>query len=417
MSLITALTALCLLLLSPLMATAAENCSDCHLTSLAGAHTELACQSCHEGNAEQYANPSASRTGASGCVECHQGYAGLFDQAMTTRAAERHFVARSYGGVDPQFFEKNCNSCHVSDCLDCHGGDGHRIARPDRSACASCHKGYYVGMDYYGKAPREDSLRYQRGETFAGETFLKMQPDLHSEIGMECADCHSMQSLVAGEKSSKSCRDCHQPDLAVIEHGIAAHLEKMECYACHSAWAPQEYGTFFIRLVDSPASEYFRVRREPGSEYVKSAYLKKQDAPPLGLNASGLVSPIRPQFISYFSDIREGDVVGEENRLLAAEWKAFFPHTVRSGTPMCEGCHGNARRFILEPEQDRIYQLQKDGMSLPSFWGRTGQRVVNGAFMPPERFEAMSSKSAEFTRAYVEKWKTLVENVESSSSQ
>ncbi len=414
MSWITALSVLCLLLLSPVWA-GAEICGDCHQTAPAGAHAELACQACHNGSARQFAGPSASQNRASGCVDCHQNYAGLFDQAMTSRAAEHNFVDRTYGEADPHFFQKNCNSCHVKDCLDCHGGDGHRIARPDQAACASCHKGYYVGMDYYGKAPREDSLRYQRGETFAGETFLKLQPDLHAELGMSCGDCHSMQSLARGEQAAKGCRDCHQPDLGVIEHSIAAHLDKLECYACHSAWAPQEYGTFFIRLVDSPAREYFRVRPLADPEYVKSAYLKKQDAPPLGLNARGLVSPIRPQFISYFSDIREGDPVGEENRLLAAEWKAFFPHTVRSGTAMCDGCHGNARRFLLEPEQDRIYQLQQDGMSLSSFWDRSGQRVVNGAFLPPARFERMSLKTVEFTRAYVEKWKTLVENVESSS--
>ncbi|HBB16659.1 MAG TPA: cytochrome C, partial [Syntrophus sp. (in: bacteria)] len=62
---------------------------------------------------------------------------------------------------------------------------------------------------------------------------------------------------------------------------------------------------------------------------MKSAYLRKQDAPPLGINAAGKVSPIRPEFIVYFTEIRNDRPVGQENRLLAAEWKAFFPHTIR----------------------------------------------------------------------------------------
>ncbi|MBE0598216.1 MAG: cytochrome C, partial [Desulfuromonadales bacterium] len=106
-----------------------------------------------------------------------------------------------------------------------------------------------------------------------------------------------MASL-AGRGEVRGCADCHQPDPQVLEHRIGAHLEKLECYACHSAWGAQEYGTFFLRLGENPLAEVFRVRREPGSEYLRSAYLKRQDAPPLGRNAAGRVSPIRPQFIA-----------------------------------------------------------------------------------------------------------------------
>ena len=80
-------------------------------------------------------------------------------------------------------------------------------------------------------APREENMRYQRGPTPYGEPFLKMLPDVHAERGMGCSACHSMKSLVAGQRSSKSCRECHQPDPKVIEHSIAAHMEKLECAA------------------------------------------------------------------------------------------------------------------------------------------------------------------------------------------
>ncbi len=59
--------------------------------------------------------------------------------------------------------------------------------------CFTCHKGYFVGTDYYGMAPREDSLRYQRGEVAYGETYLKMTPDVHAEKGyeMRCLPFHA----------------------------------------------------------------------------------------------------------------------------------------------------------------------------------------------------------------------------------
>lgn len=416
--------AACWLALSATPGRAAENCKVCHRVTLEGVHARLACLSCHLSESATLANPAAAAGGAQGCSGCHAGYARLFDHAMGTRDRERRFVERSIGRFDAGFFENRCGSCHLAGCTDCHGGSGHRVTRASDRSCFACHKGYFVGTDYYGMAPREDSLRYQRGELAYGQSFLKMTPDVHAEAGLGCAACHSMASLVAGEKSSKGCRDCHRVSQKVVEHRIAAHLEKLECYACHSAWAAQEYGTFWLRFVDSSVQEEFEVKENAGS-YVKSAYLRKQDAPPLGLNAAGKVSPIRPQFLLYFSDIRNDRVVGAwtagsqdllENRLLAAEWKAFFPHTVRRGTVMCEGCHDTPRRYLLEAPQDRIYQLQADGMTLPSFWDRSGQKVVNGDFLPMARYRRVAAKTQEYQRAYLEKWQQLIKHVEASSS-
>ena len=409
--------AACFLLLSAAGAWGVENCTDCHKTVVKGVHAGVPCLSCHLDESATLGNPASMESRAAGCVGCHRGYHKLFDHAMATREKELRFVARSFGREDGEFFGKNCNSCHLQGCTDCHGGKGHDIARPKDRDCFTCHKGYFVGTDYYGMAPREDSMRYQRGEVAFGEAFLKMTPDVHAEAGLTCGDCHSMGSLVAGRKASKGCLQCHEAKRTVLEHRITAHLEKMECWACHSAWAAQEYGSFYLRFTDSPSQEYYRVRRDQtGEDYVKSAYLRKQDAPPLGLNDRGRVSPIRPQFIGYFTDIKNDRNIWEENRLLAAEWKAFFPHTVRRGTVMCEGCHDNPRRFVLEPEADRIYSLAADGMTLSSFWDQSGQRVANGAFLPAARYRELSRKTPAYRRGYLEKWQTLINHVETSSA-
>lgn len=386
---------------------------------LEGVHAGLACQDCHGPDPAKTPQPSSAASRADGCTGCHAGYDGIFDQAMTTRTAEKHFAKQNFGDLDPGFFDNNCSSCHVSDCLDCHGDNGHKIARTTQAECLSCHKGYFVGREYLGMAPREDHPRYQRGPEFLGETYLKMRPDLHSEIGLECMDCHSMQSLIAGRKASKSCEDCHQADPQVIEHGIAAHMEGMECYACHSAWAPQEYGTFYLRFGDNQAAaESFR----PGSEelagdYLTRAYLRQQDAPPLGVNARDRISPIRPQFITYYSDLRGEGPPQIENRLLTARWKAFFPHTVRRGTVMCDDCHDNRRRYLWEKAEDRIYRIDLDELGLTSFWSQEGQHVSNGSFVSPQRFSVIEAKSAAYTKAYVAKWKSLLERVEDSSKE
>ncbi|MDD2540575.1 MAG: selenite/tellurite reduction operon b-type cytochrome iron-sulfur cluster-binding subunit ExtO [Desulfuromonadaceae bacterium] len=370
------------------------------------------CSLCHrEGmNAVELA---ARLKGPGGCVDCHRGYGRVFDHAMGQRTGEKHFVQRSYARFDSGFWNKNCDSCHVQRCADCHGET--KITKPSVAACQRCHKGYYTGWDYSGRAPREENYRYQRGIVVNGETFLKMLPDVHYSAGMTCGACHSMKSLTDGEKTSKSCRDCHTPDVKVLEHRIPAHLQRMECYACHSAWAPQEYGTFFLRFRDRRMKDSFELTPSANPEYLRSSYLKRQDAPPLGINAVGRVSPIRPMFIAYYTDIMTARNNGPENTLLAAEWRAYFPHTVQRGTVTCEGCHDNPTRFLFEPESRRIYNLEKDGMGLTSFWLQKGQRVSNGSFMDAARYLHMSNKSPAYTKAYIEKWKTFLNRVENSS--
>ncbi|MEW6334234.1 MAG: selenite/tellurite reduction operon b-type cytochrome iron-sulfur cluster-binding subunit ExtO [Thermodesulfobacteriota bacterium] len=403
--------AACFLAVSATDGTAGENCTICHPVVPKGVHAGLSCTACHGTEAKAIGNPASAVSRAAGCVGCHKGYDALFDQPMGTRSRERRFVDRTVGRNDPAFFQKNCSGCHLRGCTDCHGGKGHALSKASDRSCLACHKGYFVGRDYFGMAPREESLRYQRGLRVDGETYLKMTPDVHAEAGMACSACHSMKSLVAGATSAKRCVDCHEVRQTVIEHQIAAHREKLECFACHSAWAPQEYGTFYLRFTDSPSQKEFRVAKNSG-DYVKSAYLKKQDAPPLGINARGKVSPIRPQFILFFTDIRNERVVGAENRLMAAEWKAYFPHTVRRGAPLCDGCHDNPRRFLLEAEANRIYRLQADGMTLASFWQRSGQTVANGGFLPASRHLRMVKKGPAYQKAYVKRWKSLIDRVE-----
>ena len=234
-----------------------------------------------------------------------------------------------------------------------------------------------------------------------------MLPDVHAERGMTCADCHTMRSLQEGRRAAKTCGDCHpRIDRTVPEHAIAAHLEKMECAACHSAWAAQEYGTFLVRGLQPDDQDVFDAALPAWGEWRKSAYLKRQDAPPLGLNASGRVSPIRPQFVIFATDPSRA----WENRLLAAEWRAFFPHTVRRGTVTCGGCHETPRRFLLEADEDRLYLLEKDGLPLRSFWSQAGQTVAEGAFIDRARHDRMNVKTPEYVRRHLEQWQNLLDH-------
>jgi hypothetical protein len=351
---------------------------------------------------------------APACLGCHPATGGVLAGPMATRAAERSFARRALGAEGERFFAQSCSGCHVRGCDDCHGAAPHAGRRPGNAACLRCHSGYFVGPEFLGRAPREDHDRYQRGpEAEDGEPYLPMLPDLHFERGKTCGDCHTMRSLQEGRRSAKTCRDCHPaPSPDVPEHALGAHLEKMECEACHAAWAAQEYGTFLVRPATPEQEEAFAPLPSWGP-WQKSAYLRSQDPPPLGLNARGRVAPIRPQFVLFATD----PLRGWENRLLAAEWKPFFPHTTRRGTVTCGGCHDLPRRYLLEDDGERLYELEKDGLPLRSFWSREKQTVVGGAFFPADRHEAMNRKTPDYVREHLRQWQRILDRADPPSAR
>ena len=340
------------------------------------------------------------------CLRCHESEGKILTSLMASRSGERAFARRALGEEGDRFFAEACGGCHVAGCADCHGADPHRAGRPRDEACLRCHRGYSAGWEYEGKAPREDHERYQRGAISQGERYLTMLPDVHFERGMSCGDCHPMRSLHTGRQGAKGCRDCHQAAATGNpDHAIAGHLEKVECVACHAAWASQEYGTFLVRPKTEAEDGAFAPLPRWGP-WRKSSHLKRQDAPPLGLDARGLVAPIRPRYV-LFAPTLAG--VGKTDSL-AAEWRAFSPHTVRRGSVACGGCHENPRRFLLEPDAERLYLLEKDGLTLRSYWNRDGQRVDNGSFLPLARHELMNRKTPEFARQELKQWQRLLEH-------
>ncbi len=347
------------------------------------------------------------------CARCHPAQVSILSGLMATRGGERAFARRAFGRGGDAFFAQSCSGCHVRTCDDCHRRGGQFVAKPPDDACLRCHRGDNVGWDYHGRAAREDHERYQRGVSANGERVLRMVPDVHQQKGMTCASCHSVHTLHEGRGRVKSCRECHpRPDARVPEHAITAHLDRMQCSSCHSAWASQEYGTFLVRPRTAEHEEAFAPLPSWG-DWKKSGYLRRQDAPPLGLDARGLVSPIRPRFLLFATDPK----LGWENRKLAAEWRAFFPHTVRRGSVTCTGCHDAPRRFLLEAPEDRHYRPDEDGLPFGSFWNSQGQTLVNGQFYPAERFRQMNRKTPQYVREHLKQWQSILGRVGSSSSR
>lgn len=155
--------------------------------------------------------------------------------------------------------------------------------------------------------------------------------------------------------------------------GVAAHMKKMECYACHDTWAPQCYGCHVkvdysggkkgfdwteaghVHARSDPrgASEQGYDCAIPGQTSEQRSYMRWED-PILGVNGEGRVSPIIPgcQVSVTVIDADGNDVVrnkiyrtppGTEGSgpggQLSLDMSPAQTHTVQKRARSCESCH------------------------------------------------------------------------------
>ena len=90
---------------------------------------------------------------------------------------------------------------------------------------------------------------------------------------------------------------------------VPQHMDKMECYACHSTWVPQYYGYKYvidyskesIDWLDSPekfgadgttADYHGNFVMQPGAPTYGDYSHTRWESPPLGINGEGRVTPL-----------------------------------------------------------------------------------------------------------------------------
>ena len=183
----------------------------------------------------------------------------------------------------------------------------------------------------------------------------------------------------------------------VSDRGVVAmknvdkHLDRMECYTCHSTWTPQCYGCHvkidYSRKDECPSCnedqenfdwvaagrrhsqpEHAADRGEtgyptiiPGKITEGRSYLRWED-PMLGVNGEGRVTPIAPGCQPSVTIIGpDGDTIltnhvymtpagtegGGDNGQLAIDMAPVQPHTTTKNARSCESCHANDKALGL----------------------------------------------------------------------
>ena len=172
---------------------------------------------------------------------------------------------------------------------------------------------------------------------------------------------------------------------------VSQHLEKLECYACHSTWAPQCYGCHLIYDRRQLATDWVltgqnhergtgkqKITQTPGKITIENRSFMRWENPILGINVKGKVSPVIPGCQVFFTYVdAEGQIRALNQTYLTSDGfnsatiAPVQPHANSIPARTCESCHTNPKtlgygtansRSVAELDGDRpMFQNLAEG--------------------------------------------------------
>lgn len=359
---------------------------------------------------------------ASGCAACHVVYSDAGTYEGGDKAIDRKRKGR------PKLHRLTVK-IPVNQCLHCHNRGG-------RTGVS------YVGMmesDGYG-SPWGTEAGTPGGKKLHGKFYNYLNPDVHYRKGMACIDCHTKRDLhgdgnLYGKKEQAveiRCESCHGTadaesamktsrgsvldnlkktgadivlvsrmdggerivpqgkdvaakgsDSAKTAMGIPAHMEKMECYACHARWAPQCYGCHAQQDLATRSGDWINTQAGDDPSKGGTTEAKQQttfkwretrsylrwESPVLGINAKGKVSPFIPGCQVIFTQIGPDGSATVHNKVYTTSdgtsgiaTNPIQPHTVTKEARTCEDCHANRKAVGLG---GGTYDSRANGVDVP----------------------------------------------------
>jgi Cytochrome c554 and c-prime len=354
---------------------------------------------------------------ASGCAACHMVYSdkGLYEGKDKAIPKDQKGRPR---------FHRMTNKIPEYQCIHCHNRGG----RTGVSFIGTMESDGY-GTPWNDKGKKQGKLH--------GKNYNHLSADVHYDKGMSCIDCHTMQdhhgngSIYAKREQGVEieCEDCHGslseksklttslgnpltnlrnendqiiltskltgkdhivPQLKDINTNskaynakvsIPSHMEKMECYACHSRWAPQCYGCHVKQDIGKTSGDWInnQVTADPSVagrkenrensafSWSESRSYLRWETPVLGINTEGKVSPFITGCQVIFSQF-EGDKKLVNNMIHSTvdntsgfAHNPIQPHTVSKESRDCVDCHMSRKAVGLGTG---IYNSRANGLDI-----------------------------------------------------
>jgi len=238
-----------------------------------------------------------------------------------------------------------CIDCHTKD--DLHG-DGHIYSKKENAVeirCESCH----------GKPGQLPDLKTARGNT------LKNIKEKNGKLVLT-AKMTGKEHIVPQLHNAELSEEGHTAMVA-----IPAHMEKLECYACHARWAPQCYGCHAQQDVSKPNGDWINgvnkddpskagtkgSREKTAFSWNESRSYLRWENPTLGINAKGKVSPFIPGCQVFLSQMNgEKSLINNKvyttvDGIKGVSHNPIQPHTISAKSRTCAECHMSSKALGL----------------------------------------------------------------------
>jgi hypothetical protein len=354
---------------------------------------------------------------ASGCAACHVVY-------LDTGIYEGGDQAIPKGQKDRPRLHKLTSKIPEYQCIHCHNRGG----RTGVSFIGTMESDGY-GTPWTRTGDKQPRLH--------GKHYNQLTADVHYQRGMTCIDCHTLRGLHGdGNLYTKrehgveiECEDCHGtmanesdltsswgnplpnlsrregevyltrkmdsvemrvPQIKTAEYtpeghagmvNIPAHMDNLECYACHAQWAPQCYGCHAKQDVAKPSGDWLNAlsgadpskagrkenREATAYSWSESRSYLRWGTPVLGWNTEGRVSPFIPGCQVVFTQM-DGEANRQHNRIyrtvdgtLGLAHNPIQPHTVTTEARSCADCHMSRKALGLGTG---IYRPRLNGLDL-----------------------------------------------------
>jgi hypothetical protein len=343
------------------------------------------CTSCH-----LWTQPKAVKGNfrATGCAACHMPYGEDGKSQSADAAMPKHRVGRPLRHVLTK-------AVPITQCATCHNG-GSRAA-----------------MNFRGlmEAPTEGRQTFTYDQDLLhGHGYTEQPPDVHFTRGMTCIDCHTEKELhgdgfIYTKRHyyvEQRCESCHGSPGAVAT-GLTAkgrrlnnvfvgaapnptglvtlftkiggkvltipqlatrpkqppghdatHLNKVECFTCHTAWVPTCYGchikmdyTAYAKPVDVAFDHLANQHSKQGWFRLTPGVRFADPEPVLGISWRGKVVPFVSRAQPLFTYVNPAGKVEYDFKKFGFAHNPIVPHTVTKQARTCESCHANPRALGL----------------------------------------------------------------------
>lgn len=336
-------------------------------SSLAEDHFAKACAACHVNQDEGvFDNPKTARGG--GCSDCHRltktdgnthaTYTTRIPSATCLKCHNRsNRIGLSYEGVfesegygtpykhgtfshqlpDGRSYYTLPDDIHHRDanlsCIDCHTekgvmGDGkvhHHMEEAEDVKCRDCHQPTFAPADTLAqtliglneKVPEAKQIAY---------TARKHSPLYHVQ---------EINGSVWLHRKTDG-KPFPLPPMSDHPYHTSPIHQRLDCSACHAAWAPSCYGCHEVHFENGKQFDWIQKKYTPGQWQEYRSFLRFE-SPSLGIGYNGKVMPFAPgcQVIgTLFKDKK----VEQFHAMAMAGWD---PHTTQKSARTCVDCHFN----------------------------------------------------------------------------